>query len=342
MKFFLSLSVLAICLSSCGGTQTQNSESQNDTTDLAAGKIKVIIDSDANNELDDQHALAYTFFNGDVFDVKGVTVNNTRNGDGIEGQYEEAVRVAKLCDVYPEIPVIKGAAGNYDQIKGNIDQPDFDGQEAVDFIIETARANTGDPLILLPIGKLTNIALALLKAPDIIDKVEVVWLGSNYPNAGEYNLDNDTTSVNPVIESGVHFEMAVVRYAAPTGTGAVRVTRETIQEKMPDAGPEVSPPVEGRHGGEFTNFGDYSVNLFEKANMHGDPPSRALFDMAAVAVVKNPAWADKVEIPAPKLQGNDWVQKPENQNSIYIWENFAIDPILADFFETMHDFHLVE
>ena len=47
----------------------------------------------------------------------------------------------------------------------------------------------------------------------------------------------------------------------------------------------------GRHGGAFTNFGDYSVDLFEHIDLYGDPPSRALFDMAAVAIVKNPAWA---------------------------------------------------
>ena len=44
----------------------------------------MIIDSDANNELDDQHAIAYALFNGDVFNVIGITVNDTRNGNGID------------------------------------------------------------------------------------------------------------------------------------------------------------------------------------------------------------------------------------------------------------------
>jgi hypothetical protein len=38
----------------------------------------VILDTDANNELDDQHAIAYLLFNGQVFDVEGITVNRTR------------------------------------------------------------------------------------------------------------------------------------------------------------------------------------------------------------------------------------------------------------------------
>ena len=67
--------------------------------------------------------------------------------------------------------------------------------------------------------------------------------------------------------------------------------------------------------------------------MHGTPPSRALFDMAAVAIIKNPNWASKVEIPAPKLQGVSWGDQPENPVKIFIWENFNRDAIVNDLFE---------
>ena len=58
-------------------------------------------------------------------------------------------------------------------------------------------------LVLLPVGKLTNIALALEKAPDISERVRIVWLGSNYPEPGEYNLVNDIPSMNYIIEKGI-------------------------------------------------------------------------------------------------------------------------------------------
>ena len=38
-------------------------------------KTKILFDTDANNELDDQHALAYLLFNGQDFEVEGITVN---------------------------------------------------------------------------------------------------------------------------------------------------------------------------------------------------------------------------------------------------------------------------
>jgi hypothetical protein len=193
-----------------------------------------------------------------------------------------------------------------------------------------------EKLVLIPIGKLTNIALAILKEPKIINKVRVVWLGANYPYPGEYNLDNDTTSVNPVIESGVEFEMVIVRYDELTGTAAVKVTPNEIRKNVLGKGPVAKTPITGRHGGEFSTFGDYSVNLFEKAEMYGNPPSRALFDMAAVAIVKSSEWADKVQIPAPKLIGNKWQENPYNIYKIFIWENFDRDAIVNDFYSVLN------
>jgi len=323
MRILFNLAILVVLFAGCQQSQKQTEKE----------RIKILIDSDANNELDDQHAMAYAFLNSEIFDVVGVTVNNTRNGDGIQGQYDEALRIIQLFNLENKMPLFKGADKSYAEILPFLNEPDYDGKPAVDFIIQEALKMQNQKLVLLPIGKLTNIALAIKKEPKIVDKIRVVWLGSNYPTPGEYNLDNDTTSVNPVIESGVEFEMVTVRYGEPSGTAAVTVTREEVNAKLKGKGPESQTAVTGRHGGTFTCFGDYSANLFEHAEMHGNPPSRALFDMAAVAVVKNPQWAEKKEIPAPALRGIDWIEKPDNPHKIVIWENFNRDTIVNDLFD---------
>ncbi len=302
---------------------------------VVSSKMKILIDTDANNELDDQHALAYAFLNSDVFDVVGVTVNNTLNGNGIQGQYDEAERIIKLFDLEEKVPLCMGADKSYTEIAPTIHLPDFDGHRAVDFIISEALKMTNEKLILVPIGKLTNIALALLKEPEIVNKVRVVWLGGNYPASGEYNLENDTASVNPVIQSGVDFEMVTVRYNKPSGTAAVKVTPAEMEANMKGKGPLSENAITGRHGGEFDSFGDYSANLFFKAKMHGNPPSRALFDMAVLAILKNEKWGEKKKIPAPKLVGNAWEEQPGNPNKIIYWENFNRDAIVNDLFELM-------
>jgi len=303
-------------------------------------KISMILDSDTNNELDDQHAIAYILANRDFFQLKGITVNKTTFGGTIDDQVLEAERVLKLCAAN-SIGVFKGAAGNYQQIKDLIAAPEFDGSEAVDFIIETAKADDMEKLVILAVGKLTNIALALLKEPVIAANLRVVWLGSNYPFPGEYNLANDTFAVNAVLQSDVEFEIVTVREGKSTGTANVVVYTEDIKDKLSGKGPQLINPVKGRNGKLFSNFGDYSVSLFELFPGAGSPPGRSFFDVAAVATLKKPRWAEKVEISAPRLsEDRKWTEQPDNPRKIVYWENFEKDYIKQDFFTSMEEFVL--
>lgn len=308
-------------------------------------RIPVIFDTDANNEVDDQHALAYLLFSGDHFDVVGVTVNATSSPAGysdksdVRDHYEEARRVMQLCgDFYGKIPLLTGANGSYEEIRGNIGSPLFDGHEAVDFIIDEAMKDRKEKLVLLPVGKLTNIALALRREPAIAERVRIVWLGSNYPEPGEHNQDWDIESMNYILDVNVPFEMVTVRYGQPSGTAAVMVSKDQIMHRMPGKGPEINGSVTGRNGGEFRNWGDYSAHLFSTYGMWGDPPGRALFDLAAVAIVKNENWAEQREIPAPLYVNGKWVERPNNPRKIILWEWFDIYGIINDFFVTMQDY----
>jgi inosine-uridine nucleoside N-ribohydrolase len=331
-SFFL-FSLFAFLSLSCSTKPKQNQQK-------SADKTHVIFDTDANNELDDQHALAYLLFNGNTFAVDGITVNATYNGGDIEQQFAEAERVVKLCGLEGKIPLIKGADKGFAQIKEQSNAATFDGSDAVNFIIKKAKGATAEKVVLLAVGKLTNVALALKKDPSITQRIRVVWLGSNYPEPGEYNQDNDTIAMNYVLNTEVDFEMVTVRYGKPSGTDAIRVTKEEINKRMPGKGPKISTPVKGRHELAFNTFGDYSVNLFEHITYHGDPPARALFDMAAVAIVKNPSWATAKQIPCPILINNQWVERPENRRKITIWENFDRDKIMKDFYQTMDHYIL--
>ena len=303
-----------------------------------AAKTRVILDTDANNELDDQHAIAYMLFNGNDFAVEGITVNKTRNGGDVGQHYKEADRVVKLCQLDKKIPIYTGANGNFNQIKDHVTEADFDGAEAVDFIIHRAKAQSRRRLVLLPVGKLTNIALALHKDPSIASKVRIVWLGSNYPGPGEYNQDNDVPSMNYILNTKVDFEIALVRYGKPSGTDAVRASMVEIKQRMPGLGPRIAQPVVGRHGNEFSCFGDYSIDLFK--NMKDE--SRALFDMAAVAIVKNPAWARASKIPSPQYVKGKWIERPENLHKIILWQDFDKNRIMKDFYHSMEHYVLAK
>jgi hypothetical protein len=295
------------------------------------GRTRIIIDSDANNELDDQHAIAYVLLNPGTFDVEGITVNKTFGGGSIREHAEEAERVVRLCARAPGVRVYEGATGDFRGIRDSLDRPSFDGSAAVNFIIERAEAPDGRRLVVLAIGKLTNVSLALARRPAIGEKIRIVWLGSNYPEPGEYNFENDTAAVNYCLALGVPMEIATVRYGASTGTAAVQASVDEIRARVKGKGPRVAPGVRGRHGGEFTCFGDYSVDLFE----HVKEKTRSLYDMAAAAVVRNPSWSDAAVICAPRFQDGRWIEQPGNPRTIVIRENFDRAKIMRDFYLTM-------
>lgn len=298
------------------------------------GQIPILLDTDANNELDDQHAIAYMLFNSDLFKVVGITVNKTSGGGDISNHMAEAQRVVDLCGYGEEITILPGASKNYKEILPDLNNEHHDGHEAVDFIIRSAHEAEGRKLVVVPIGSLTNVALALEKDSSIAPLIRVVWLGSNWPEPGEYNLINDTTAINSVIDNRqLEFEICTVRYSDSSGTAAVTASVSEIREKMKGLGPQQEIGIPGRHGGVFYNFGDYSIELFEKI---GDEV-RALFDVCALAIIKDPRWANPIKVPSPRLEGESWVDRPHNSHHIIFWENFDKEAILNDFYRSMEN-----
>jgi purine nucleosidase len=83
-------------------------------------------------------------------------------------------------------------------------------QHGVDFIIDTLRAAPAKTITLCPLGPLTNIASAFLRAPDIIPRVqEIVLMGGAYFEVGnitpaaEFNIYVDPEAAAIVLKSGV-------------------------------------------------------------------------------------------------------------------------------------------
>ncbi len=81
---------------------------------------------------------------------------------------------------------------------------------AVDFIIDTLRAEPAGTVTLVPIGPLTNIATAFQRAPDIIGRVrQIVLMGGAYFEVGnitpaaEFNIYVDPEAARIVFGSGV-------------------------------------------------------------------------------------------------------------------------------------------
>ena len=177
-------------------------------------KINVILDTDTYNECDDQFALAYLLKSQDKFNVEAITIAPFQNhwipsdDSGIELSYEEAKKVCELSGIKSDNLIFKGAT---DYIKNGYSKRN----DAVNKIIEIALKN--EKTYILGIGAITNIALAISYEPQIIDKIEVIWLGGhtllNKNNLNEANF-KDVEAVKMVFESNVKLTVVPCRGVA--------------------------------------------------------------------------------------------------------------------------------
>jgi purine nucleosidase len=88
-------------------------------------------------------------------------------------------------------------------------------QHGVDFIIDTLRASEPGSITLCTLGPLTNVAMALVKAPDIAGHIrEIVMMGGAYFEVGnltpsaEFNIVVDPEAADVVMRCGVPIVMA--------------------------------------------------------------------------------------------------------------------------------------
>ena len=80
---------------------------------------------------------------------------------------------------------------------------------AVDFIVETLRGAADDSVTLVPVGPLTNIASAVVKAPELVPKIREIVLmggamreGGNTTPSAEFNIYVDPHAARVVFECG--------------------------------------------------------------------------------------------------------------------------------------------
>ena len=107
-------------------------------------------------------------------------------------------------------------------------------QHAVDYIIDTLRREPAGSVTLAPIGPLSNIAMAMQRAPDIIPRIrQIILMGGAYFEVGnitpaaEFNIYVDPHAAQIVFASGVPVIMMPldVTHKALTRTDRVAALR---------------------------------------------------------------------------------------------------------------------
>ena len=169
------------------------------------GPVRMVLDTDTYNEIDDQYALAYALLCPERLTVEAVYAAPFHNDksagpeEGMQLSYEEIGRVLERVGGSERPKVMKGATRWLSKAGGPVPS------EAVDDLI--ARATSEDaPLYVVAIGAPTNVASALLAAPEIARRIVVIWLGGNphsWPTARHFNLEQDPDASRVLFDSGV-------------------------------------------------------------------------------------------------------------------------------------------
>jgi purine nucleosidase len=185
---------------------------------------RIIIDTDPG--LDDAVAILFALAAVDELEVLGIVT--------VAGNlplFETERNARRICALAgrPELPIYAGCERPLLRPLATADRIHNDprleavlpeaamplqAQHGVDFLIETLRSADLSTTTLCALGPLTNIAMALVKAPEVVGKVcELVVMGGacfqlgNVTPAAEFNIHVDPHAAAIVIDSGIPITM---------------------------------------------------------------------------------------------------------------------------------------
>ena len=336
------------------------------------GPVRLVLDTDAYNEIDDQQVIAWTLLSQDAVRIEGMTaapysfqhhrprmlqayellrkdpsaalpstLPHYRRSialmmaqgmdpykapyvgpdEGVELSYQEILKIYGLLNENPVGKVFRGSPGFLTSLDKPIDSP------AARHLIERALAKEDGPLYVAAIGCLTNVASAILMAPEIVSRIVVLWT-SAYPswvglcNEPSLNLAEDKLASQLIFDCGVPHVYLPGYY---------------IGAQLKVSLPEIERWVHGRG-----KIGDYLHHLYTHKPvhpMHGIDDAFArtwvVWDMINLAWLINPEWVPSQLVRAPILTDDlYWKQDPQRH-----WMREAVgvnrDAIFHDFFSKL-------
>jgi inosine-uridine nucleoside N-ribohydrolase len=282
------------------------------------GKIRVVIDTDTFNEIDDQFAIVYALLSGDRMTTEAIYAApyfNTRStgpANGMELSYEEILRLLELMGKPHEGFVHKGST-------------DYVGEHLVpqrndavtDLIDRAMAASPDDPLYVIALAAITNVASAILLEPRIIERIVLVWLGGHalwWPHTREFNLKQDVPGARVVFDCGVPLVMLPCN-------GVVSTLSTTI--------PELDRYVEP--AGKLGAFLAGRVRGYRDEAQHV-AWSKPIWDMAPVAYLIDHNWTPSILTPSPVLNADVTWSVDGSRHLIRYAQQVDRDAIFRDFF----------
>lgn len=214
-------------------------------------KIRVIIDTDAKNEADDQFAIVHALLTP-KFKVQGIIgthFGTRRTTESMEESYQECVKILDLMGLEGQYKVYRSAKAAMKS------ESDYEYSEGADFIVQEAMKNDSSKLFVVVLGAITNVACAYMKHPEIAGHFTCIWIGGGmYPAGGEeFNVSNDIVAANIIMRSDIEL------WQVPANVYSMMlVTFAELQDKVYPCGKIGKYLFE-----QLVEFRDYIVNTYD-------------------------------------------------------------------------------
>ena len=279
-------------------------------------KVRMVLDTDTYNEIDDQFALTYALLSPEQMTVEAIYAapfHNTRSdgpADGMEKSYEEILRLLDFLGNPADGFVFRGSTEYI-----GVDRRPQDNDAVRDMIAKAMASDDDDPLYVVAIGAITNVASALLLEPEIVKKIVVVWLGGhnlNWPHAREFNLVQDVPSAQVVLDSGVPF-VIVPCYGV---TSHLLTTLAELREFI----------------GGTSAVGDYLCQIFKEYRPDSFGASSVIWDISTIAWLINDEWVPSDLVHSPLLTDQVTWSVDRSRHLLRVANFVHRDPIFRDMF----------
>lgn len=169
---------------------------------LEEKKIRVILNTDARNEVDDQFAIVHALLSPS-FRMAGIIPAHFGEDKSPHSMEDSREKVDLLLDMLGMSSSIHVENGAPRALRDEVTPVDSPGAR---LIIEEALREDPAPLYIAFLGPLTDMASALLLCPEIARRnLRIIWIGGrDWPSGGwEYNLKNDVHAANVVFRSNL-------------------------------------------------------------------------------------------------------------------------------------------
>jgi len=336
-----------------------------------AHRVRVLIDTDAANEIDDQFAITWALLSSDKLSIEAITtepfsfahhqagllaaeraiefdttitehlVGDFRGwidrlhkqgrraadlyfvdtAEGMELSFQEILRVYEKLGLSAENKVARGAT-HY--LKSADTPVRSDSSEA---IIDLAKSGKGEPLYIAAMGCVTNIASALLQAPEIIKDIVVVWT-SAYPSCSPHCNRPSLNLVQDPHASRVMFDSGVPLVYLPGYQVGAQLT--------------ISLPEMERFVKNKGNIGEFLYERYTQNPLHNmfaiedtDLRTWVIWDIIDIAWLLNASWVPSYLTSSPLLTEDLYWQKDPSRHLIREAYDIQRDEIYLDFYKKL-------